>query len=65
MERSTLHQVICKGKNFEEIFHSPYLIIFFQYREISDLLYASGGRIELADIAQSLVIDYSHIETQV
>jgi hypothetical protein len=37
--------------------------IFF--REISDELYASGGRIGLAELSQILTVDYSQIEAQV
>jgi hypothetical protein len=38
---------------------------FPRFREISDELYAVGGRLGLAELSQLLTVDFSHVEAQV
>ena len=51
-----------------EVDNTYFVIIYeniFFFREISDELYAAGGRIGLAELSQILTVDYSQIEAQV
>ena len=40
-------------------------VICIYFREIKDELYVSGGRASLVDLAQTLNVDFSHVEYQV